>query len=60
WANIIAGFIMTAVQILSLLTGTSTIYYIFFSAIEISCTAFIVWYAWVWRGAEKPVAVNQI
>jgi hypothetical protein len=48
WANIIAGAIMTAVQILSLFVGTPTMYYIFFSIIEISCTAFIVWYAWKW------------
>ena len=24
-------------------------YYIFFSAIEIACTLFIIWYAWTWR-----------
>ncbi len=51
-ANIIAGVIMTAVQILSLFVGTPTIYYVFFSIIEIACTLFIIWYAWRWRKQE--------
>jgi hypothetical protein len=47
WANIIAGTLMTVVQISSLFFGSSpTSYYVFFSVIEISCTAFIAWYAW--------------
>jgi hypothetical protein len=53
WANIIAGTIMTVVQSLSLFGGMPpTIYYMFFSSIEISCTLFIVWYAWTWRNPE--------
>jgi hypothetical protein len=48
WFNIIAGIIMTLVQIMSLFVGAPTSYYVFFSIIEISCTAFIVWYAWTW------------
>ena len=53
WANIIAGAIMTAVQISSLFFGTPpTSYYIFFSAIEVACTALIVWYAWKWANPE--------
>jgi len=54
WTNIIAGTIMTVVQSLSLFSGATppTIYYMFFSAIEISCTLFIVWYAWQWRNPE--------
>lgn len=52
WANIIAGTIMTVAQILSLFVGTLTIYYEFFSAIEITCTALIVWYAWRWTNVE--------
>lgn len=51
WANIIAGFIMTVVQASTLFLGSSTIYYIFFSIIEITTTAFIVWYAWKWHKA---------
>ncbi len=51
-ANVIAGLIMTAVQIASLFAGPPTTYYLFFSAIEIACTAFIVGYAWTWRNPE--------
>ena len=47
-ANIIAGTIMTAVQLVTLFVGTPTMYYVFFSAVEIACTALIVWYAWKW------------
>ena len=53
WANIIAGAIMTVVQCMSLFVGSGpTPYYLFFSAIEIMCTAFIVWYAWKWANPE--------
>ena len=54
WANIIAGAIMTAVQISSFFVGTTppTLHYIFYSIIEISCTSVIVWFAWTWRNAE--------
>ena len=56
WANIIAGTIMTAIQFLSLFAGTPpTLYYIFFSAIEIACTLLIVWFAWKWRNPESEV-----
>ncbi len=48
WANIIAGTIMTAVQIATLTFGSTTNYYYFFSIIEIASTALIVWYAWKW------------
>ena len=47
-ANIIAGSIMTIVQIGSLFIGTTSLHYIFFSVIEISCTAFIVLYSIRW------------
>lgn len=53
WANIIAGAIMTIVQLSSLFAGAPAMYYIFFSIIEIACTAFIVWYAWMWRNTES-------
>lgn len=49
WSNIIAGTLMTLVQISTLIMGTPTIYYIFFSIIEIAATASIVWIAWRWR-----------
>jgi len=53
-ANIIAGSIMTLVQIMSLFIGTGpTLHYVFFSIIEISCTSFIVWYTWTWPKSEE-------
>lgn len=53
WANIIAGTITTVVQVLTLFVGSSpTMYYIFFSIIEIASTALIVWFAWQWRNPE--------
>jgi hypothetical protein len=52
WANIIAGTVMTLVQIGSLFMGSGpAAYYAFFSTVEIACTAFIVWYAWRWHTA---------
>src|SRR6476659_8831248 len=41
WANIIAGSIMTATLIMTLLVAVPTSYYVFFSVIEIACTALI-------------------
>jgi hypothetical protein len=53
-ANIIAGSIMTLAQCMSLFVGTGpTLHYVFFSIIEISCTSFIVWYAWTWPKSEE-------
>jgi len=50
WANIIAGTVMTLVQIGSLFVGSGpTVYYAFFSTVEIACTVFIVWFAWRWH-----------
>jgi hypothetical protein len=52
WANVIAGTIMTVVQVLSLVVAVPTMYYVFFSTVEIACTALIVWYAWTWPHPE--------
>ena len=49
WFNIVAGAIVTLVQIGSLFMGKPSPSYTFFSIIEISCSAFIVYYAWTWR-----------
>ena len=55
WANIIAGAIMTIVQISSLFFGTGpTLHYVFYSIIEIACTAFIAWNAWMWQPVVEP------
>jgi Family of unknown function (DUF6326) len=61
WANIIAGTIMTIVQFSTLFIGSSpTLYYIFFSIIEIACTSLIVWYAWKWPNPEhRPNVTAQ-
>lgn len=61
WANMIAGAIMTAVQFSSLFFGSSpTPYYIFFSIVEITCTAFIVWYAWKWASSESNSGIKNL
>ena len=63
WANIIAGILMTVVQSATLFVGVPTLYYVFFSAIEIACTAFIIWYAWRWHNPEalsERVAASAI
>ena len=49
WANVIAGVIQTAAVSLSLLTSTPAPYYIFFAAMEIPCTLFIIWLALRWK-----------
>jgi hypothetical protein len=55
WASIIAGTIMTVALILTLFAAVPTMYYVFFSVIEITCTALIAWYAWKWRNPEGVV-----
>ena len=52
WASIIAGTIMTITLTLTLFVAVPTMYYAFFTVIEIACTAIIVWYAWTWRNLE--------
>lgn len=51
-ANIIAGFIKTIIMIGTLLMGGASYHYMFFAAIEIATTLFIVWYAWTWIQPE--------
>jgi hypothetical protein len=51
-ANIAAGAFMTLVQIGSLFVGSLTVFYAFFSVIEVACTSFVVWCAWQWRASE--------
>jgi hypothetical protein len=56
-ANLVAGSVMTVVQLGSLFVGYGpTPSYIFFSAVEIGTTAFIVWYAWTWPKAATARA----
>ena len=52
WASIIAGTIMTAALPVTLFVAVPTSYYVFFTVIEITSTALIVWYAWKWYNPE--------
>lgn len=52
WANILAGIVMTLVQISSVFAGELTPSYAFFSVIEIATTSFIIWYAWTWKNKK--------
>lgn len=56
-ANMLAGVIHTALVAWSLWGEPPVPYYLFFAAIEIATTCFIVWYAWNWRA---PQAIGQI
>jgi hypothetical protein len=51
-ANIIAGTIMTIALIMTLFVAVPTMYYAFFTVIEVATTALIVWFAWRWRNTE--------
>lgn len=55
WASIIAGSIMTISLILTLFVAVPTVYYVFFTVIEVACTGIIVWYAWKWQDPEINV-----
>jgi Family of unknown function (DUF6326) len=58
-ANIVAGVTMSAVQLVTLVATAPTPYYIFFSVIEIACTAAIVGYAARWHAAEPAAPVRS-
>ena len=45
-ASIIASTIMTVTLPITLFVAVPTAYYLFFTVIEVLCTALIVWYAW--------------
>jgi len=60
WTSIIAGTIMTASLPVTLFVAKPTMYYVFFTFIEITCTALIVWYAWKWRSPEAVSVRTEI
>ena len=62
WANIATGAFMTAVQLATLFAKTPAPYYLFFSVIEIACTAMITWSAWSWnrRLRERPATARVL
>jgi hypothetical protein len=49
WANIAAGIFHTVLVTYSLFGQTPMPFYVFFAAVEIACTLFIIGYAWTWR-----------
>jgi threonine/homoserine/homoserine lactone efflux protein len=53
--SIAAGTIMTIALTLTLFVAVPTTYYIFFTVIEIACTALIVWLAFKWRNPEESI-----
>jgi len=58
--SIIAGMIMTVALPVTLFVAKPTTYYVFFTVIEITCTALIVWYAWKWRNPEVGSVKTEI
>jgi hypothetical protein len=59
WASIVAGTIMTVSLVLTLFAAVPTMYYVFFSVIEITCTSLIVWFAWKWHSPDViPIKVK--
>jgi hypothetical protein len=56
WANVLSGAFMAIVQLSTLFIGTATVYYGFFSVIEIACLLFIVSCAWKWSNPEPRAA----
>ena len=59
-ANIVAGSVMTIAQVTSLFVGDPPApHYLFFSAVEIATTAFVVWYAWTWPRTESSIGVDR-
>jgi hypothetical protein len=47
WANIIGGLVGTAFVGITL-SPRAPWFYLFFGVIEIACTLFVIWYAWLW------------
>ena len=52
-ANIVAGTVMAAVQVATVAAAPPTLYYAFFSTVEIATLVFVVWRAWKWAGSER-------
>jgi hypothetical protein len=58
WANIIAGIQSTAFVAFTLIGGRPAPFYLFFAALEIACTLFIIWYAWTWKPATASAVAS--
>lgn len=55
--SIIAGTFMSLAIVVTLFAAVPTIYYVFFTLIEIASTSLIAWIAWKWRNPELETAV---
>jgi hypothetical protein len=51
-SSIVAGTIMTVSLTLTLFVAVPTMYYVFFTVIEVTCTALIVFIASKWRNPD--------
>jgi hypothetical protein len=51
-ANVVAGIVMTLVQVATLIVGRPAPYYVFFSVVKLASSALVVWLAWRWREGE--------
>ena len=51
---------MTTTLIMTLFAAVPTSYYVFFTAIEVLTTAFIVGFAWKWRKNEGSINTTFI
>jgi Family of unknown function (DUF6326) len=59
WSNIIVGLFQTAFAATGLVGETfPDLFSIFFVAIEVVCTLFIVWYAWTWPRPEGAMLTS--
>jgi hypothetical protein len=47
--NIVIGLLHTVAVLASMFVGTPALYSIFFAAVEVPCTLFMVWYAGRWK-----------
>lgn len=54
-ANLIAGSIKTFAVFASLFAGKPILHYVFFSAIEMTTTMYIIWYALKWKEPQEVV-----
>jgi hypothetical protein len=53
--NIVAGVLHTVAVLSSMFVGTPALHSIFFAAVEVACTSFIVWFAWRWKEQAASV-----
>ncbi len=57
--SMIAGAFMSVALVATLFAAVPTIYYVFFTVIEIASTSLIVWIAWKWRNPEQATEYQK-